>query len=367
MEIGQLMIFTRSKKLKILFFDNATKLKTVNDLETRARGGMVSSLFKVSDDLQKRGHDVYVLTDIEEGGKTAAGATWIRKDCRIWVEDAFDVLVCNRGTGDGFPEVNARGRVLWTHDLPHNGFVPNPQTMKAFAATVFMSNYAERVWRTFYPAIGKSFRIPNGVDKTMFFPGEKEPGSMIFASAPNRGLKRLPLIYEAVKTRVEVPVKMTVFSNMKKLHPNEVRNEDDDGFSLAYKDCAEVGIDMRGPVPQPELAEHLGRVSLMVLPTDYPEICSNIILQSLASGTPIVTTGGLGSAGEWVRNMENGILTTFRPVDYMVHTVEIVRGIVSIFENESLHKRMIKAASETKIQTWEEVGLQWHKMLTRIS
>src|SRR3990167_10438182 len=149
---------------------------------------MVSSLFKISDYLSSVGHQVFVLSDIQSAGKTRAGMIWTHE-----YYGQYDYLICNRGTHDGYPDIKARRRILWTHDLPHNGFIPEPKTIKAFAATVFMSQYAERIWRAFYPTIGRSFMIPNGVDKTLFFPRPKLPGFLIFASAPNRGLKKLPL------------------------------------------------------------------------------------------------------------------------------------------------------------------------------
>lgn len=349
------------KRYSILFFDISTNLKTVHDLETKGRGGMVTSLFKISDYLSQRGHEVYVLSDIEEPGTTENGVKWFNRET-FPQEKMFDFLILNRGTANGIPEIRAQRRILWTHDLPHSGHIPEPMTIKAFAATVFMSKYAESIWRAFFKTIGRSFLIPNGVDKKLFYPREKDRGYLIYASAPNRGLKRLPLIYEAIQNRAKIKVHMKAFSNMNKLHPLE-----GDQFELDYKSCEEAGIDRRDPVPQTELAEELGRAGLMILPTDYPEMCSNIILQSLASGTPIVTTGNLGSAGEWIRDGKNGRLTKFQVHDYMVHTVEIVRAAVEILENERMHRRLIDGAAKTKIATWEAIGAKWEKMLDRLS
>lgn len=347
--------------MKILFVDFSTKLVTVTDLRTRGRGGMVSSLFAVSDYLARR-HDVTILAEIEVPGRTASGVRWFNK-ASFPREESFDFLVLNRGAANGLPEIMARRRILWTHDLPHSGHIPEPMTIKAFAATVFMSEYAERVWRAFYKTIGRSFLIPNGVDKALFYPREKDPNYLIYASAPNRGLKRLPLIFEAIKSRTGLPLYMRAFSNMNALHPNESGEE----FDLAYKSCEEAGIDRRDPVPQSELAEELGRAGLMILPTDYPEICSNIILQSLASGTPIITTGNLGSAGEWIRDGMNGRLTKFQVHDYMIHSVEIVRLAVEVLNDPAKHRHMIQAAAETKVHSWEEIGAKWERMLQKLS
>lgn len=347
--------------MRILFVDLSTKLETVNDLRTRGRGGMVSSLFEISDYLSKR-HGVTVLADIEQAGKTGSGARWFNR-ATFPREESFDFLILNRGVANGLPEISAKRRILWTHDLPHSGHIPEPQTMNAIAATVFMSEYAESVWKAFYKTIGRSFLIPNGVDKNIFYPREKDFNYLIYASAPNRGLKRLPLIFEAIKSRTDRPVYMRAFSNMSILHPNEDGGE----FELDYKSCEEAGIDRREPIPQSELAEELGRAGLMILPTDYPEICSNIILQSLASGTPIITTGQLGSAGEWIRDGKNGRLTRFQVHDYMIHSVEMVRLSVEVLNDNRKHSRMIEAAAKTKIYSWEAIGAKWEKMLKKLS
>lgn len=355
--------------MKLLFFDISTDLYSIHDLETRPRGGMISSLFILTDELSKAGHEVAVLSDITLNGETRHGVRWTNDkeigDCQQW-----DILVCNRTTtDDGLAYIPARRRVLWTHDLPHAGFIPKPNLVRAFDTVVFMSRYAERVWRTFYPLIRKSVIIPNGVAKTLFYPRAKDLDYLIFGSAPNRGLHRLPLIFEALKNRVRKNLYMKAFSNMGVLHPNENRRATsfwEDQTPLQHKECEEAGIDLQDPIPQREWAKEVGKAGLMILPTQYPEICSNVILQSLASGTPVVTTGNLGSAGEWIRHKHNGMLTEFLLSDYMVHTVEMVRNAKWVLEDKKRHMKMIRNAEKTKnLHTWEEIAKRWDRMLCR--
>src|SRR5574343_664013 len=251
--------------MRVCFVDTSTKLDTVNDLATRGRGGMVSSLFKISDYLSRRGHEVFVASDIREPGTTDVGVRWVRQ---IYPHQQFDALVCNRGTFDGLPQINAKRRVLWTHDLPHSGFI-DVGVIRGFAKTVFMSRYAEDVWRTFYPQIGKSVYIPNGVDKELFKPGEKEFEYLIYASAPVRGLKRLHLIFDSLREFIPT-LRMRAYSNQAKLHPNEVGETDE--FEGTYKTIAESGVELLDPIPQTQLAQELGQAGLMILPTNYPEI-----------------------------------------------------------------------------------------------
>jgi len=352
--------------LKLLFLDRSTKLDSIHDLNTRARGGMVSSLFILTNLLSEMGHTVFVLADIGNPGETQSGARWFPVE-QYRLFSSCDFLIFNRGTGGGLPEVKAKHRILWTHDLPHNGFIPDPNIMGAFSATVFMSKYAERVWRAFYRTIGKSYTIPNGVDKERFRPAIcKDENYVIYASAPNRGLKRLPLIFEAVRNRTRPELHMTAFSNMAQMHPNEI-GEDGDEYELTYKSVRESEVELRVPIPQADLAVELGRASLMILPTDYPEICSNIILQSLSCGTPVITTGGVGSAGEWITHGKNGMLTEFQPRDYMVYQMEMTRNAIEVLSDGKKHARMCTNAANTKTQSWDYIARKWDKMFRRLN
>ncbi len=343
--------------MKVCFIDQSTRLKTVDDLKTKPRGGMINSLFKVTDYLAKQGIEVMVYSDIEEPDSTDSGVYWVNELPNL----SFDVLIFNRGIGKGLPEVNAKHRILWTHDLPHAGWIPSSKTIKAFSKTVFMSHYAEQIWRTFNPNIGKSVYIPNGVDE-IFYPREKKLDYIIYFSHPNRGLKKLPLIFDAIKSRTRTSLYMNAYSNGS-MYPNEGEMDDHcDEFFLDYQDAQSDGLTLKAPLPSVELAEQVGQAGLCIMPTGYPEICSNSILQSLASGTPVVTTGGLGSAHEWVNN-RNGLLTKYRPSDYMTHSAEIIRGAAEILNDEKLHRRLIRSAAKTRIYNWKQIGEKWKKLL----
>jgi len=348
--------------MRILFHDFSTDLDTVKDLERKGRGGRVGSLFKVSDYLAWRGHKVTVISDIECTGFTKHGVNW---DHEAYGE--YDCLVTNRGTGDGYPQVKAKSRILWTHDLPHSGFIPEPKTIRGFDATVFMSRYGERVWRAFYRDIGKSVIIPNGVSP-IFHPRDKDPDYLIFASAGNRGADKLEFIFDCIRERIKRPgLRLHAYTG-ESLHPGEGDYDHNRalkyGFALGY-DTDSSSVTWCDPVPQKELAQQLGQAGLMIMPTCFPEICSNIVLQSLSCGTPIITTGGMGATPEWVKHKKNGMLTEFMTNDYMVHIVEMVRNACTVLENEKLHRKMIKRAAKTRILSWKKVGERWESLINR--
>lgn len=343
--------------MRLLFIDGSTCVESVEEMQIKPRGGMVGSLFKVTDYLSRMGHDVSVCSDIRTEGVTEAGTKWFTNR---YEQGRYDCLITNRGTGDGYPDIQAKARVLWTHDLPHAGFVPEPNVLKAFKLTVFMSRYAERIWREYYRTIGRSVLIPNGVDKSLFYPREKDLQYLIYMSHPNRGLHKLPEIVEAIREKVDVYCR--AYSGVS-MYPKDQDARDHTGQSVPETVKAGV-VDFRQPLPLKGIAEEIGRAGLMILPTGYPEICSNSVLQALASGTPIITTGRLGSVCEWVTHRKNGMLTLFQPADYMVHTLEIVRYAVEVLQNTKLHRKLINGAAGTKILSWDEVGAKWERMLS---
>jgi glycosyltransferase involved in cell wall biosynthesis len=352
--------------VKVLFIDHSTCLNSLNDLREHGRGGMVSSLVILPDVLSQLNIECAVLSDIKaRDQRSEKGVVWYHRDeFEAVAGQSWDVIVFNRTTHDGLPELKAKGRILWTHDCPHGGWIPDPGTIKAFSATVFMSRYSETVWRYYYPTIGKSFFIPNGVDKSIFYPREKDLETMIFTSAPNRGLVRLSLFHEALKNKVNPKLRMLAFSDMKTMHPAEGDLEGtEDLYSAHYLPIAESGVELMGCRPQEEMAEYMGRAGLMLIPSGYPEQCSNSVLQALASGTPVITTGGLGATPEWVKHGYNGMLTRFHLEDYMAYHMNFTRIAMEILKNEKLHRKLIKNAPKTKgLFTWEEIGRKWVKM-----
>lgn len=351
--------------MKVLFIDRSTKIANTRELRCRPRGGTVNSLFKVTDELSKFGLCIDVFTDIGAPG-TRGTVRWINELER----DQYDVIVCNRGIGDGYPQISAKKRILWTHDLPHNGFILNPAKMKAFS-TVFMSNYSRDQWRYFFKTIDKYTVIPNGVtlpkSKFIFPEKSKDLTKVIYFSHPNRGLEKLPLIADAVNSEMckwlDTKIKFEAYAS-KRMYPNEpcMANSINE-FSQEY--ASENNLTVYDPLKEQDLYPKIMEAGLMVMPTSIPETCSNSVLQSLACGTPVITTGKIGSVPEWVRHRKNGMLTNYLPNDYMVYSMEMVRNIVEVLKDERLHRRMIDKAANTHILTWQEVAKKWLRFMER--
>ena len=327
---------------------------------------MVSSLYLLPNALSQIGHDVSVLSDVKQSGKTKDGVLWLVESDMEWLtksEFSFDFIILNRQTyGDCFDEIRAKHRLLWVHDMVHGGWIVKPEKARTLSATIFMSEYSRETWTTYYKDLPKrSFIIPNGVDRKLFSPDNKDLDTMIFFSAPNRGLEHLPIILETARAATGRNLKMTAFSNMGKLHPQEK-----DKFAEVYRNVKARGINLSDPIPQRKLAAFVNRAGLMVKPNDYPETCSNTTLQCLAAGTPVVTSP-IGADKEWIKTGFNGAITKHSLQDGPLFIMEMCRGVVNILKDEKIHRKLIKNAPKTKrLCTWEEIGFLWHKALKRL-
>lgn len=353
--------------MKILFIDFTTGLSSLSDLATKGRGGMVSSLIAVPDELARLGHDVAVLSDMKKAEISGHGVLWkggedgYNAACGV----KWDVVVYNRGMADGFPEIQTRRRILWTHDSVHGGFIPDPRLAERLDAVVFMSNYAERIWRLYYKNLPREYMIPNGVDpKRFYYNGEQRyEAYILYAAAPNRGLRLFANVASILKEKYGDAIRLRAYSNMRTQHPTDKDNYDD-----AYEAARNAGVELMDCVPQAEIAKEMRKATCMAIPNNYPEICSNVTLQSLASGLPFVSTGYIGSVNEWVKDRENGLLTTTTPNDGMVYLMEFSRCIVRLLElkKKQMDQMRSRAVSTPGIYSWEQIGLMWVRMLERV-
>ena len=149
--------------MQVLFVD-----LSIDNIQDNPVGGRVGSLKRITEYLSK-----YMDVDVFYNGYT----TYV--DHVFYFNELYkyeyDVIVFNRGIGNGLPDVKAKNRILWVHDLPHSGFIPNPKTAAALTV-VNMSKYGDFVWRKFYRHIKKSIIIPNGVDE--YFNCRKSQGRL---------------------------------------------------------------------------------------------------------------------------------------------------------------------------------------------
>ena len=119
------------------------------------------------------------------------------------------------------------------------------------------------------------------------------------------------------------------------------------------------------PVSQEVLATILRKAWCLLMPNNYPEICSNLLLQARASGCPVVTTN-IGASEEFIKNEVTGLMNTkFAPHDNYSWVVEYARLVCKLATNKPLHEFISKNAPEG-VKSWNEIGEEWNELLKNL-
>lgn len=147
------------------------------------------------------------------------------------------------------------------------------------------------------------FVVPNGIDAAGFSRGLIREPHVLYLGRLNwkKGLDRL-LGALALLPQVRIVI----------------AGNDDDGYRSVLNNLArDLGVIERitfaGPVSGIEKEELLARASMLVL-ASYSENFGNVVLEALASGTPVIVTPEVGLA-EMVRAAGAGLITTGDPGD----------------------------------------------------
>jgi phosphatidylinositol alpha-mannosyltransferase len=183
--------------------------------------------------------------------------------------------------------------------------------------------------------------IPNGVDPNRFKPsGEKRnPFDILFVGRiePRKGLQflvdALPVIKkEFPKTRLTVVG--GGYKEMKLNIPTEIKDS----------------IEFLGFVPPSDLPGVFSKASLFVSPAVSGESFGIVLLESMATETPVIASDIPGYRCV-VKDGYNGVLVA--PGD----SKDIARKIVELFKDKSLHKTLIKGGLYTvKKYSWSHIA-----------
>lgn len=338
--------------MRILFVD-LTDNHNPHLLYDKPTGGTLTSLTKVPEELVKLGHEVYVSSRYNKE-ETVNGVHYVIKDSTV---PKWDVTVFNRNVLPfdfvSYCKNNGSKIVWWLHDIVDTRYLPDA-TFTMVDHIVALSNYCKDTYSDFYEIPKEKFTvISNGVDDKVFYSGkyeERNPHLYITASALIKGFSPVKLTYETLR-KEDPDIDFRIYSSQK-LHGFE-NTEVQQQFLNEMKN---LRAHVYYPVSQSVLAQIMRKAWALLLPNNYPEICSNLLLQARACGLPIVS-GNLGANPEFLD--KGGLVTSnWQPHDIHSWIVEFARKTVSLQKDPVLHKKLSLEASEN-VPTWERIGRDW--------
>ncbi len=341
--------------MRLLFVD-LTENHNPHLLYEKPTGGTLTSLTKVTEELVKLGHEVYVSSRYDKD-EVVNGVHYVIKDSTV---PKWDVTVFNRNVLPvdfvSYCKNNGSKIVWWLHDIVDPRYLPDA-TFTQTDHIVALSEYCKQTYSEFYNIdLNKFTVISNGIDPEVFNPGiyeERNPHTFLMASALIKGFGPIQVTYENLK-RFDPELDFRIYSSQK-LH----------GFdnSKTQQDFLDTMKGLRAhvyhPVSPQVLASIMKKAWALVMPNSYPEICSNLLLQARACGLPIVSSN-IGANPEFLK--QGGLITKYHPHDIHSWMIEFAQKTCELQQNKDLHKQLSLEAP-TNIPTWREVGNAWHQTL----
>ena len=341
--------------MKILFIDG-TGGYYPKRLDEKPTGGILTSLTLIPRYLARNGFDVSVMS-VYNKNETVQGVKHIAHPTD---RTDFDVVVFNRNMmnrplAERFK--NSR-KIWWLHDVVDPTYLED-DGFNLMDEIVALSWYCRESYADFYDIGHKKFTlIQNGVDKKVFYPGGKRRKNLfVTASAPIKGLYPLEYAFSNIK-RWDKDAELRVYSSQG-LH--ELENTP--AHKAVLDRLAAAGARIMDPIPQKELADVFRSATALMMPNSYPEICSNILLQAQACGLPVISTN-IGSASEFIKHGDTGMLTDRGPADLWWWHKDFTKQCAAIYFDAELRER-ISRLSPLDVPSWDEIGEQWEKMIVR--
>lgn len=360
--------------MRIWFLARAHLPFSPRSVHRRQIGGGETALYYVAKGLARLGHEVVVLNrcgpeaGLYDGVRyydAATSAAQWRVEART---QPPDVLVLCRRMLDVLAGIPARARVFWSHDYqgvrmeaPQSGAgrrlgivwrrATGPWLHQRVDRIFVISRFLADVFRWLFRAPAeKLVVIPVGIETDLFAgpPHPRPPMRFIHTSVPDRGLAHLLQgIFPAIR-RSFPDAELHLYS----YHPLD-----------AYKRYATPGVHFHGWVPKPELVRSLQESTLMLYPSSVEEMGCIAILESMAAGTPAVTSS-LGVLSELAGDGKRGIAVQGWPgtADFSRRFVEATTSLLS---DADRLERMRAAAHEYAIthHSWDAVAAQWQQEL----
>lgn len=341
---------------KILFLDG-TRGFTPNGLNERPTGGICTSLSLIPQYLTKMGCECYVKS-VHDKDETVNGVHYLGYNTPA--PNDLDLAVFNRNSFNHQAITTMMVRnvkvIWWLHDIVDHRYLAD-SAYQRIAHIVSLGDYCTESYSEFYNISKDKFHIiSNGIDPKVWYPGKyekRDPNLYIYASAPVKGYSSCSFAFNNLK-RCNPKVRLVIYGSQS-LHGLE----NTESYIRWLESMKQMGAEVGKPIPHKELADVFRKAWCLMMPNDYPEMCSNLILQARACGLPIVSSR-VGGGKEWIEHEKTGLLTKYFPHDKFLFWFDFTRNIMRLATDKGLHK-MLSLNAPVGIPTWKEVSKQWYE------
>lgn len=323
-------------------------------LNERPLGGTESSVIRLAESLQNRGHDVYVTTPFDNPNLSSPRYIPERS---VWLLGDVDIRIVVRDWKAALMRIPTRLQFFWSgdaYDQPINVGIGDKRISSLFDKLLAVSDWQKETTAEYsgFPKEKISI-LRNGIHLQNFRkPLKRNPKRLIYTSTPYRGLAHLVNLFP--KIRSEVPDAELIVCSGFEVYADNLGRAD----PRMQKEWEEIrrrlqkieGVTIKGNLKQDILAEELLQSSILAYPNTFAETSCISILEAQAAGCVPVTTS-LGALPETVA--EAGVLITGKPGEEE-YDLKFVSACVELLKNEAkLTDLSQKGIKKTKNEDWD--------------
>jgi len=337
-----------------------------NTIKEKSLGGSETAMFYMAKSLAALGHRVYAVCPCPRPG-VYDGVRYHSFDDWPMIAGSveFDVLVVSRYYGLMSQNHKAKQLVYWAHDMPppeekKSDFIGNMWAVDQFFV---MSEFqkGEYVQPSFFPDLERVISVTrNGVDLALIASAiegvARKRNRIIYSSRPERGLLFLlqfiwPILLEA---NPELELHLCTYNTDMLMLPDDVKayHAQIETLKAKSKNVYDAGF-----LTKEDYYKLLASCSLMLYPTQFPEISCINVMEALACGTPVVTSHAFALP----ETAASGAELITAPYGTEKYTKEAVFKSLAILRND-LHFGQLQAAGKKWIQSrydWSQIAREW--------
>lgn len=347
---------------------------------TSPLGGSESAVCYLSQELTRLGHEVVLFGSFSKKFKLRGINHIPRQDLHLpkWKDLDFLVIVNFPQFGPEIKQVLGKRTklILWNQladDQEAVACLKQKKYRKVFDGYVFVGNW-QMDWhvKKFSVDPDKSIVLRNGISPKFeglfgisddILKHKDKPPSLIYTSAPFRGLELLINLFPIIRKKVPGTT-LKVFSSMKTYQTPADKEKKD--YGALYDKCRNTrGIEYHASIPQGRLAKVLFKASVFAYPNIFPETSCIAAMEAMAAGCLIVssesgglpeTTAGFASLIEIDGNLQK------YSQDFIDQTVNSLRQFKN-GDKEIKNKLFSQVAFVNRDYTWTKRAISWNDWL----
>lgn len=308
--------------------EEAYDSKSVRDFPS---GGTEKAFIFLGEAFQKLGHHVEWVTSIED-----IEEEYLR-------EFACDVVITQQA--ELLQHFESQRKIWWSHH-----FADQPITIQAAPWARGFADQVVTLSQCHHDDLKKTLKIDSTVIGHGVWLNElktgvtKDPFRLVYASAPFRGLERIPELFKRI--REQEPWATIAICSSQAMYG---RPAEDEQYQKLFEELAGIeGVELKGALNQEKLFEEYARASIFFYPCIWPETYCIALDEAIAHRCFPVTTG-LAALGERSNklNFDGGFA-----------------GIGPAFEalqDPEASRLLWECVPNTGVKDWLEVAEQWEQ------